>query len=212
MTREPRDPATAAHKQALRQSLRAARRAVRGRAAAQAAAALTWRVQHLPIWRRARVVGLFLSGDGEIETTALIHAAHQAGKHVALPVIRPPRGQRGRRAVLQQGALVFRDYQPGDALRPGWLGIPEPIRTNRRVIPLNTLDLLLMPLVGFDDQGHRLGMGGGFYDRTLAERTRFRRPRLVGIAHACQQVSALPSEPWDQPLEACVTDQRTLTW
>jgi len=212
MRRVPHDPDIAARKQALRRSLRAARRAVRGRAADQAAAAVTERIHRLPAWRRARSVGVFLSGDGEIATDALIQAAHRAGKQIALPVIQPPPGERGRRAVLQGGSLIFGAYQPGDALRPGWLGIPEPIRAGRRIIPLNTLDLLLMPLVGFDDRGHRLGMGGGFYDRTLAGRTRFRRPRLVGLAHACQQVPALPNEPWDQPLEACVTDRQTLTW
>jgi 5-formyltetrahydrofolate cyclo-ligase len=72
------------------------------------------------------------------------------------------------------------------------------------------MDAVLFPLVGFDEAGGRLGMGGGFYDRTFAF-TRIRprlAPKLIGLAHDCQQVSALPVEPWDVPLHSVVTDKR----
>jgi 5-formyltetrahydrofolate cyclo-ligase len=70
------------------------------------------------------------------------------------------------------------------------------------------LDYVLFPLVGFDAQGSRLGMGGGFYDRTFAQTTRWpKRPKLIGVAHDCQKVATLPLEPWDITLEAVVTDQ-----
>ncbi len=73
------------------------------------------------------------------------------------------------------------------------------------------LDLLLLPLVGFDADGHRLGMGGGFYDRTLAALRPPRcgqRPRLVGIAHDCQRLIQIVPRPWDIPLDAVVTECR----
>jgi 5-formyltetrahydrofolate cyclo-ligase len=70
---------------------------------------------------------------------------------------------------------------------------------------------LLLPLVGFDETGNRLGMGGGYYDRTLSylrQRKHWRRPRLVGIAHECQKVDALAPSPWDVPLDMIVTEER----
>ena len=201
-----------AAKRALRRDLRAARRAVGGRAAQAAAEAVARRVTRLPAWRRARRIGLFLPGDGEIDTRPLIREARAAGKQVCLPVLIPPSGQRGRRAVLTAGRLRFRLTMPGTPVRRGALWVLEPVRQAAPDVALNRLDLLLLPLVGFDAEGRRLGMGGGFYDRTLAGRGRFRRPRLIGIAHACQQVARLPEDPWDQRLEACVTDTQTWTW
>lgn len=155
-------------------------------------------------------MAIYLAGDGEIGTTPLIDAARRAGKTVYLPVIRPPRGRAGRRAAIRQGILVFR--QQGTVLKRGALWVLEPVRGQTPVRPLAQIDLMLMPLVGFDDAGYRLGMGGGFYDRTLAGRGRFRRPYRMGVAHACQRVPALPHDPWDQPLDACVTDIATVCW
>jgi 5-formyltetrahydrofolate cyclo-ligase len=88
-------------------------------------------------------------------------------------------------------------------------GIPEPV--DARPLRARQLDLLLMPLVGFDAQGYRLGMGGGYYDATLAfmrHRRWWRRPRLVGIAYECQRVETLPRDPWDMPLDAVLTEAR----
>lgn len=182
----------------LRRRLRARRRAVRGRAARQAARAAADRVTRLPHWRRARHVALYLAADGEIDTTPLIHAAWRAGKRVYLPVIRSPTGR-----------LAFRRYTPTTALRSGRFGIRIPARTAEPLRAVAGLDLLIMPLVGFDAAGHRLGMGGGFYDRTLAGRRRGRRPLRLGLAHACQQQPAIPHDRWDQRLDRVVTDQST---
>ena len=71
------------------------------------------------------------------------------------------------------------------------------------------LDLILLPLVGFDLKGNRLGMGGGYYDRTLSylrHRRFWIKPRLVGVAHECQKVDSLIARPWDIPLDAVVTE------
>ena len=87
--------------------------------------------------------------------------------------------------------------------------IEEPTLDSTAIIELTAHDCLLMPLVGFDAKGNRLGMGGGFYDRTLAPLQRLcdgpPRPLLIGVAHDCQQVPVLPIEPWDIPLDVIIT-------
>ncbi|RZU99576.1 5-formyltetrahydrofolate cyclo-ligase [Spiribacter vilamensis] len=178
----------------LRRELRARRRRIRGRAARKAAETAAHRVTRLPPWRRARHVALYLATDGEIDTTPLLHAAWRAGKRVYLPVI-----QSSQR-------LVFRRYGPTTPLVTGRYGIRMPARPDAPVCPVAALDVLIMPLVGFDAAGHRLGRGGGFYDRTLAGRGRGRRPLRVGLAHAGQQHPAIPHDPWDERLDRVVTD------
>lgn len=197
-------------KKALRHALRQARRAIPSARAEAAAKAVAKRVCRHKAWQRAQHVAIYLSGDGELDTGPLIDAARQAGKTVYLPVIRPPRGCAGRRAAITLGVLVFR--QQGVALKRGALWVLEPVRGQTPIRPLAQIDLMVMPLVGFDDAGYRLGMGGGFYDRTLAGRGRFRRPYRMGVAHACQRVPALPHDPWDQRLDTCVTDIATVCW
>ena len=96
---------------------------------------------------------------------------------------------------------------PGPALRRGRYGILEP--GQGIAMSVRRLDVLLMPLVGFDAQGHRIGMGKGYYDRALAFRNRRRtreRPLLVGLAFECQRVDALPARPHDIPLDRLVTE------
>jgi len=106
--------------------------------------------------------------------------------------------------------LRFARYLPGMPLVPNRFGILEPSLPRRALLPARAIDLLLMPLVAFDVGGNRLGMGGGYFDRTLAFRRRarlWRRPRLVGVGYAFQQVTALPTAPWDVPLDAVVTER-----
>jgi 5-formyltetrahydrofolate cyclo-ligase len=107
--------------------------------------------------------------------------------------------------------LWFIEHREGERLTRNRFGIPEPALRHRRIALPWALDLILVPLVGFDVQCRRLGMGGGFYDRTLAylrQRRYWRRPRLVGLAHECQRVERLDSRPWDVPLDMVVTEER----
>lgn len=95
-------------------------------------------------------------------------------------------------------------------MRRNRFGIPEPL--GKAVAP-QRLDAVCVPLVGFDGRGRRLGMGGGFYDRTFAVNARKKRgnargPRLIGLAHACQQVGRLPHEDWDVRLTGVVTERK----
>ncbi|MEX0450707.1 5-formyltetrahydrofolate cyclo-ligase [Spiribacter sp. 218] len=199
-------------KPGLRGWLRQRRRAISPVDQHRAAQAAAERLSALARWRHAKRVAIYLPADGEMGTAAVMDAAWQAGKAIYLPVIQPPRGQHGAAAARRAGHLVFRRYQPRTPLRPGLLGIPEPVRGAAPCLPLAALDVLVMPLVGFDARGRRLGMGGGFYDRTLAGRNGHRRPWRVGLAHAIQQIPALPEDPWDQRLDACVTESSTWLW
>ncbi len=200
-------------KKALRRDLRARRRGITGKAAEQASLEATARLMTTRAWQRARRIALYLPADGEIDTLPIMLAAWQQRKTVYLPVIRPPAsGLGGGGAARTAGHLIFRRYCAGEPLRPGLLGIPEPLRGISPVIALAQLDLLIMPLVGFDASGYRLGMGGGFYDRTLANRSATRRPVRIGMGYDVQKVDELPVDPWDIAMDACVTNREIVFW
>ena len=103
-------------------------------------------------------------------------------------------------------------FQSAHSLRANRWGILEPHSTNQVIMP-NQLDVILMPLVAFDRQGHRIGMGAGFYDRTLAAlaHQHSTRPLLVGLAHHFQEVNLISAAPWDVPLDVIITDREYIT-
>ncbi len=184
---------------ALRRQLRLTRRALAPHQQRQAAHKLYRQLCHAPCFRRARHIALYLPNDGEIDPRPLLRAAQRRKKATYLPVLKP----------WPKTRMEFQRIRPGQRLRRNRFGIAEPRIDLAHIRPAWALDLLLMPLVGFDPQGGRLGMGGGFYDRTLAFRQRRQglRPTLLGLAHECQKVDSLPLEAWDVPLDATVTDQ-----
>ena len=106
--------------------------------------------------------------------------------------------------------MWFAPYASEDTLKANRYGIPEPNCHANEWIEPHQLDLVLMPLVGFDSEGNRLGMGGGYYDRSFAFLTQpgsIQKPHLLGIAHELQRVDTLPHEAWDVPMNAVVTEQ-----
>ncbi len=154
---------------------------------------------HHRLFRSARHVAGYLPNDGELDPTPLMGLAWSMGKRVYLPVL----------SHLRSDHLLFAPYAPGDALRENRFGIPEPVVSLRHMIDPKALDLVLTPLVAFDQQGHRLGMGGGFYDRSFAflrRRRHWLKPHLVGMAYGFQRVDGLPHQPWDVPLDGVVTE------
>jgi 5-formyltetrahydrofolate cyclo-ligase len=184
----------------LRRRLRQQRRALGRQAQRQAARGLHRQLAQHPLFRRARHIALYLPNDGEIDPRPLLRAAQRRGKATYLPVLSPwPRSK-----------MVFQRITAGEALRPNRFGIAEPRRNHARQRKIWALDLILLPLVGFDRHGGRLGMGGGFYDRSLAYRKmrkNWHKPTLLGLAHECQQVDRLELASWDMPLQATVTDR-----
>jgi len=151
--------------------------------------------------RAARDVAVYLPRDGELDPLPLLTILSSRGVRPWLPVIepiptRPPR-------------LAFAPLDDPARMRANRYRIPEPVRGAPRVGW--TLDLVLLPLVGFDRRGGRLGMGGGFYDATFdPRRTRPGRPKLVGLAHAVQEVDSLDLLPHDAPLDAIVTERELI--
>ena len=102
--------------------------------------------------------------------------------------------------------LIFRAWAPGDPLEPGPLGTDHPAESAAELRP----DVLIVPLAGFDRSGHRLGYGGGYYDRTL-EALRAQGPvTAIGLAFAVQELPDLPAGPFDQPLDLLVTEAETI--
>ena len=194
-----------ASRRQLRQTLRRQRRALSPMEQHQASLALCQRLRQLPEVQRARRVALYLPNDGEIDPRPLIPWLTQRGVCIYLPVLKP----------LSDNRLWFVHYHPGTPMRRNRFGIPEPHTRHgahrARRLAAWALDLILLPLVGFDDLGQRMGMGGGFYDRSLAFTQRpGPRPSLIGLAHDCQRVERLPAAPWDVPLDAIASDRRVI--
>lgn len=149
------------------------------------------------IFRRARHVGLYLAADGELDPLPALLGADNANRTLYLPVL----------PKHADAVLHFVRWTPGEPLIANRYGIGEPAIQGRHLTPLWRLDLLLLPLVAFDAEGNRLGMGGGFYDRALAALQRQpKRPHLLGVAHHFQKAGKLPLAPWDQPLNEIITD------
>jgi 5-formyltetrahydrofolate cyclo-ligase len=120
----------------------------------------------------------------------LANIARTAGKQIFLP------------ALKSDCSLFFARWDIRDTPSMNRYQIPEPPTTAERCTAAD-LDVIFLPLVGWDVHGGRLGMGGGYYDRTLSEK---RGPVLVGLAHQCQQVAQIPQEKWDIVLDYIATD------
>lgn len=183
----------------LRRELRARRRALTASQQKIAARRLAQELAKLPALKKSRRIALYWPMDGEIDPRGLQRLPLFSHHAFYWPVL-----QR-----FPAGTLRFaRHGKSSSRLQKNRFGIPEPRRQRPR--PALAMDIILLPLTGFDARGNRLGMGGGFYDRTLAFRQRAgqRRPLLVGIAHACQEVPLIPSASWDIPLDRIVTDRQ----
>ena len=186
----------------LRTRLRKQRRNLSQSLQAQAAQSLFRQLAQHPLFLRAQHIALYSASDGEIDPQLLMREAWRRGKHVYLPVL----------ARWPKTTMVFQRVRPA---KQQWeknrFGIMQPrwcVADQRTVW---ALDAVFLPLVGFDQHGERLGMGGGFYDRCFAElyqRDQTITPQRIGLAHECQRIEQLPVASWDVPLHAVVTDQR----
>ncbi|RQW63759.1 5-formyltetrahydrofolate cyclo-ligase [Vibrio viridaestus] len=146
---------------------------------------------------------LYLSTDGELDTHPLIEWMWNNNKSIYLPVIHP----------FSKGQLLFLKYQKDTEMVSNRYGILEPRLKKDDIIPVNQLDIIFTPLVGFDRRGHRLGMGGGYYDRTLEPWFNTGQGAIpIGLAHDCQFVDELPIESWDIPLPKIVTPTNIWNW
>jgi 5-formyltetrahydrofolate cyclo-ligase len=157
-------------------------------------------LERLPLLKRGARVALYLPMRGEVDVRPSIAAAWRRGVRVYVPRI----------VHRRRGRMVFVAWTPDGPRMRNAFGIEEPAAMKDRRSAAG-LDTVVLPVVGFDARGHRLGMGAGFYDRALRRRldaTRpWRRPRLVGVAFACQELEAIPVSPWDVRLDLIVTER-----
>ncbi len=158
------------------------------------------------VFRRAKHVAFYVAVDGELSPAKIALAAENLGKQAYLPLIsdfiRP----------WETTRLLFQPYSPrSNDLVQNEYGIPEPPNAPKCAITPAMLDLVILPLVAFDAQLNRLGMGKGYYDRTFGSTLRWRRPRLLGLGYASQQVERLESTSLDVPLDGILTEEG-ITW
>ncbi len=194
-------------RQAIRSRVRQARNALTLEQQRKAGKELVQQVHELSVLKNSQHIALYLSADGELDTSPLIESLWQQGKKVYLPVLHP----------FSKGHLLFLHYQSDTEMCHNRYGILEPKLKQSAILPSAQLDLIFTPLVAFDEQGQRLGMGGGYYDRTLAPW--FHSPKQkrkgampIGLAHDCQRVKQLPTESWDVPLPKIVTPSQIWDW
>ena len=189
-----------AERREIRQQLAARRRALTPPQRMAAAQGLRRSLEQLPEFHTdARVAGYWAT-NGELPLNLAIPPLAERGQQFLLPMI-------GRERELR-----FAPWRAGDAVEPNRYGIPEPVTPHEWFAPFQ-LDLVLVPLLAFDRRGHRLGYGGGYYDRSFAflkEQARPTEPLLVGIAYDFQELDAIEAEPWDVSLDYVATDRELI--
>ena len=183
-------------KSTLRKELRRQRRALTGPEHARRSALAAAAIARLPSFKSGARIAVYLPFDRETDTAALIRAARRRGVRLYVPVV----------SDLRHRRLKF--HPLSGPIRRGTFGIAVPRRTGVPLAP-RWFDLIVVPLVGVDDRGRRLGMGGGFYDRALEFRG-VRRcwpgPFLAGFGFDSQRVSVVHADPWDVRLDCLATE------
>lgn len=155
-------------------------------------------LQHLidhPLFQSSDHIACYFAMKEEMNVDVVINAIWQTNKICYLPYLQA------------DNSLGFAQYKSGDNLIKNRYGILEPENQTANLAP-QQLDLVIAPLVAFDNKGHRLGAGGGYYDKTFAfkKKTQLRKPVILGFAYSAQQAEALPEEPWDVALDGVVTE------
>jgi 5-formyltetrahydrofolate cyclo-ligase len=181
----------------LRQAILAKRRQFTFQQRKQAARQIARQFVNHSLFLKAQHLAFYLPVGGEVNLLPLLAIALRRGKNCYLPALH----------CLVEGRLHFRRYQAGDNLVANRYGILEPA-AHASEIPPWALNVILMPLVAFDWQGNRLGMGKGYYDRTLAQLKNIpgKRPSLIGLAYEWQKVPQLDARAWDVPLDTVITE------
>jgi len=188
-------------RQLLRRDLRARRGALSAAERIAAAQGLVAQVEQVPEFLTDRRVAGYWATAGELPLMALMAGVLARGQLWHLPV------------VVEDGLLRFAPWRVGDALAPNRYGIPEPVCAIEQTLAPQEIDLALVPLLGFDRAGHRLGFGGGYYDRSFAflrGREDVGKPVLVGVGYAMQEVERIDAQAWDVRLDYVATERELL--
>ncbi len=206
-------PTTASEQRArLRRSFRNVRKQISAKEQQQMAHDIVTQIKRLDLLKQVNRVAIYLTNDGELNTQALIEYLWQLNIEVYLPVLHP----------FSHGHLLFLRYTDNTPMRKNKYGIDEPVLDCSQIGLANQLDIIFAPLVAFDEKGNRLGMGGGFYDRTFERlgeaslnlplqhntRAKTHPTKLIGLAYDAQKALSLPIEVWDIPLPYILTPTR----
>ena len=153
-------------------------------------------IRKLESYRKAKHIALYMHANGEVNLDELWRVAPMHGKQCYFPVLNTDK------------TLSFLPATPKTPFKVNQYNILEPCVDRRCAIDLNQLDLVFFPLVGFDKNGNRLGMGQGYYDRTFGQT---HAPLLIGVAYEFQQLDFIQSQDWDVALDAIITE-KSIYW
>lgn len=179
---------------AVREGLRHRRRAIKAIYAEKAAHMLKGYLYQTAEFQRAKKLAGYLPVGSEMSPLPCMRLALSENKRVFVPVL------------TNTKELLFAPWTPTATTQRNAVGIEEPCVPEHSFTEGIDLDLILTPLLGFDQCGNRLGTGGGYYDRTFSGKVRFMQPLLCGVAYACQEIDHLPAQPWDIPLDLIITE------
>ena len=183
----------------LRKQLKTQRQALPNRQQKQFSQKIADKVAQRADYLRAKHIALYLPVRGEADPTHLFTSNTDPTKKFYLPVL----------SQNDKNHLEFMPWNDSTQFIDNIYGIPEPLIVHSELLPANKLDLVIMPLLGFDKQGNRLGMGGGYYDRTFAfklNRLSFKKPTLLAYAYSFQECPTLDAQQWDVPFDAYLTE------
>jgi 5-formyltetrahydrofolate cyclo-ligase len=156
---------------------------------------ITDKIVRANFFQRARTIGCYLPTEVEVDTGPIFLRAWRMKKRIFAPVI------------TKNDGMQFREVSVNSDLLDNEFGIPEPVAGD--FVPARKLDIVVTPLVAFDDMRNRIGMGGGYFDRTfsfLGRRECFVRPKLIGVAFNFQKVEKITANPWDIRVFCTITE------
>ena len=184
----------------LRKSALAARRSLTDKSRACASSKSCNHIIHSHEFMSCKIVACYLPVSHEVDPTTIVERAWHAKKRVFTPVID------------RRGNMIFRQITPDTKLERNFFGIWEPV--SGPYVSASTIDLVIAPVVAFDNQHNRIGMGGGYFDRCfsfLQHRHNWLRPKLVGAAFDCQKIEKITPNPYDIRLYQVVTENSQVT-
>lgn len=181
------------NKQLLRATMRKRRQQLQANEQQKFSAAICDTIESLPCFQCAQTIAIYQAFSGEVNLSSLLKSCSLLKKKCCLPAIMPDK------------TLNFLPVNPNTPFKKNRYGIEEPLIELQYSIPIARLDLIFVPLVAFDKQGNRLGMGAGYYDRTFANSP---NPPLIGVAYDFQQVEDLAPAAWDIPMQAVITEKQ----
>lgn len=187
-------------KSQIRQIMRAKRAKLSLAQQQQAAAQVATKIIQSQIFKTSQNIACYMAKGAELNVQPIITEVWHSNKHCYLPIVR----------FDKSGFLHFVEYLADDKLIPNRFGILEPKLQQEKLISARDLDLVIVPLIAFDLQGNRIGTGGGYYDHTFAflnDEPDLKKPLLLGVAYACQQLPQIDSQPWDVKMQRVMTEK-----